>query len=168
MAISDQARAGVEKAIAENPGAVIDYVAAEHGVTPADVLTLLPEGQVQTISGDKFIEVMDELATWGEVTLIVTNEDVIFECKASLSPGKEGRGMFNLHGKPMGGHFHMKNCASISFVSRKLFTSDTHSVQFYNHKGYCMFKVYLGRDADGKLMDDQIAKYQAYRDKMCG
>ncbi len=168
MTLTKQAREAVQNAIKENPGAVIDYVAKDHGVTPADVLTLLPEGQVKSVSGDKFIAVMAEMATWGEVTLIVTNDDVIFECKADLSPGSEGRGMFNLHGKPMSGHFRLDNCASISFVSRKLFTSDTHSVQFYNHNGYCMFKVYLGRDADGKLMDDQVAKYSSYREKICG
>ncbi len=168
MTLTTKAREGVQNAIKENPGAVIDYVAKDHGVTPADVLTLLPEGQVKSVAGDKFIEVMNEMATWGEVTLIVTNDDVIFECKADLSPGSEGRGMFNLHGKPMSGHLRLDNCASISFVSRKLFTSDTHSVQFYNHDGYCMFKVYLGRDKDGKLMDDQVAKYSSYREKICG
>jgi len=167
MTISDQARTAVIKAIEENPGAVIDFIAKDHGVPPADVLTLLPQGQVKTVGGDKFIEVMDEMATWGEVTMIVTNDDVIFECKADLSPGSEGRGMFNLHGKPMSGHLRLGNCASISFVSRKLFTSDAHSVQFYNHNSTCMFKVYLGRDADGKLKDHQVAKYQAYREKIC-
>jgi putative heme iron utilization protein len=56
--------------------------------------------------------------------------------------------------------------ASRRFVSRKLFESDTHSVQFYNRHGDCMFKVYLGRDAARRLIPEQVERFKAFRDRI--
>ncbi|HBQ35355.1 MAG TPA: heme utilization cystosolic carrier protein HutX [Rhodobacteraceae bacterium] len=168
MTMTDEAKTKVKNALAETPGAVLEQVAKENGVTVADVVSCLLPEQVRTISGDKFEAVMTEISTWGEITFIVATNDVIFEAKGEVPTGSVGRGFYNLHGKPIGGHLNLNNCASISFVSRPLFTSDTHSVQFYNHDGGCMFKIYLGRDADRKLIPEQVATFKAYREKMAG
>lgn len=166
MTLTAENRAAVEKALADDAGAVLDYVARDTGVTPADVVSCLPPEQARTIPGDKFAEVMTEISGWGEITFIVMTDDVIFEAKGEVPKGSEARGFYNLHGKPIGGHLKFDNCASVSFVSRPLFTSDTHSVQFHNHDGGCMFKIYLGRDGDRQLIPEQVALFRAYRDKM--
>lgn len=166
MTLTTQARAEVEKALAADAGAVLDYIARDTNVTPADVVSCLPPEQARTIAGDKFSEVMTEISQWGDITFIVMTDDVIFEAKGTVPEGSEARGFYNLHGKPIGGHLKKDNCASISFVSRPLFTSDTHSVQFHNHDGGCMFKIYLGRDAERRLIPEQVALFKAYRDKM--
>lgn len=166
MTITAQTRAAVEKALIEQPAGVLDYIAKEVGVSPADLISCLPADQVSSIAGDKFAEVMTEISGWGEITFLVHTADVILEAKGVVPEGAQAQGMYNLHGKPIGGHLRMENCASIAFVSRPLFKSDTHSVQFFNRDGGCMFKIYLGRDADRQLIPEQITAFKTYRDKL--
>lgn len=166
MTMTDETRSRVMTALEDQPAGVLDYIARDAGVSPADLISCMPGDQATTISGDSFTDVMTEISGWGEITFIVMTDDVIFEAKGEVPEGSEARGYYNLHGKPIGGHLKKDNCASISFVSRPLFTSDTHSVQFHNHDGGCMFKIYLGRDADRQLIPAQVAAFKAYRDKM--
>ena len=49
----------------------------------------------------------------------------------------------------------------MAFVRRKLFSSETRSVQFYGQDGGCLFKVYLGRDENRQLIPAQIAAFDA-------
>lgn len=166
MTMSPQARAAVDKALIEQPAGVLDYIAKEVGVSPADLISCLPADQATSIAGNMFADVMNEISEWGEITFLVHTDDVILEAKGVVPKGDEAQGMYNLHGKPIGGHLRIGNCASIAFVSRPLFSSITHSVQFFNHDGGCMFKIYLGRDKDRQLIPEQIAAFQTYRDKL--
>lgn len=166
MGLNAESRAAIEAALEQEPGAVIEVLAENHGLTPADVIACLPEEQAKTVDGHLFETVMGEIAGWGEVTFIVNTPDLIFEAKGEVPKGKTARGYYNLFGKPIGGHLKGENCASISFVSRKLFTSDTHSVQFYNKNGDCMFKIYLGRDEARNLIPEQVAMFTECRDRL--
>ncbi len=166
MNLTAETREAVAASLAQNPGAVLEQIAEQHDVTTADVISCLPEREVSTIGGDEFMRVMLEIATWGEVTFIVNTTDLILEVKGSVPEGEMAHGFYNLQGKPIGGHVKADDCASISFVSRKLFSSDTRSVQFYNRDGGCMFKIYLGRDEERRLIPAQIEKFEALRDRM--
>ena len=99
---------------------------------------------------------MQDMRTWGEITFIVNTGNVVFEAKGDIPDGKMGRGYYNLHGKPIGGHLKADACELIAFVSRKFMGSDTHSVQFYANDGSCMFKIYLGRDAERNFLAGQV------------
>lgn len=164
MTLTSEVRNGVVASLIETPGAVLEQIAEQHDVSTKDVVDCLPDGEALTIDGKHFETVMLEISNWGEITFLVNTKDLILEAKGVVPKGSMGRGFYNLHGKPIGGHLNAGNCASISFISRKLFSSDTHSVQFYNHDGGCMFKIYLGRDADRNLIPEQVLKYQTYRD----
>ena len=80
----------------ENPGAVIEDVARERKVTPRAVLEALPETMVRIGPGSEFGAAMNDVAQWGEVTLIVHTDDAIFEFTGSIPAGEVGRGYFNL------------------------------------------------------------------------
>lgn len=166
MPLTTNARCAIETALARNPGAVIEYIAKDHDVSPAEVIACLPESQVTTIGGENFEMVMYEISSWGEITFLVHTDDLILEAKGSVPKGKSERGFYNLHGKPIGGHLKADNCSGISFVSRPLFGTDTHSVQFFNKSGGCMFKIYLGRNADRRMFPDQIVKFLTFRERM--
>lgn len=166
MSLNTQTRRAVEAALTENPGAVLDYIAKDYEVSGAEVISCLPSDQAETIGGDRFEEVMLEISRWGEITFLVHTDDVILEAKGAVPEGKSEGGFYNLYGKPIGGHLKAENCGSISFVSRPLFNTDTHSVQFYNKKGACMFKVYLGRDKERNLIPEQVERFKACRERM--
>lgn len=165
--LSSEKQAAIQASLQENPGAVLDYLAKEHDVSAADIVSCLPEHEASVVDGDLFERVMLAMTEWGDITFLVHTEDVILECKGSIPKGSTARGFYNLHGAPIGGHLKGSNCVSIAFVSRPLFSSQTMSVQFFNAKGHCMFKVYLGRDEKRNLLPDQIEKFEALRDALC-
>lgn len=165
--LSPQTKAEIAKHLEEEPGAVLDYIAREHGVSLADVIACLPADQARTVDGALFDTVMGDISGWGEITFIVHTEDIILEAKGPLPAGKKAHGFYNLSGGPIGGHLKDGNCAAIAFVSRPLFTSQTKSVQFFNKEGGCMFKIYLGRDENRDLVASQVTAFEALRKRLC-
>ena len=149
--------------LAENPGAVIETVAHERGVTPRAVIEALPSGMVKLGGGaDAFVTVMQDIVEWGEVTLIVHTDDGIFETTAPLSPGKLGHGYYNLtEPKGLHGHLRHERCGGIAFVERPFMGKSSAFVAFLNVDGGVMFKVFVGRDETRALKQDQLARFRA-------
>jgi putative heme utilization carrier protein HutX len=156
--------------MAENPGAVIETVARERNVTPRAVLEALPAGMV-TIGGgaDAFVTAMQDIAGWGEVTLIVHTEDGIFETTAPVSAGSLGHGYYNLT-EPRGLHGHLRHerCGGVAFVERPFMGKASAFVAFLNVDGGVMFKVFVGRDETRALKSDQLAKFRALATAIAG
>lgn len=156
------------EALAATPHAALEDIARSAGTTPLAVLEALPEGEVTHLPGQHMVEVLDDIARWGEVTFIVNTGPVILEAKAPMQGGSAAQGMYNLKGKPIGGHLNIAACARVAFVRRKLFSMETRSVQFYGHDGACLFKIYLGRDASRALIPEQIAAFDALEARLVG
>lgn len=156
--------------LAENPGAVIETVARERGVTPRAVIEALPTEMVKLGgSADAFVSAMQDIATWGEVTLIVHTEDGIFEVTAPLSPGSIGHGYYNLtEPKGLHGHLRHERCGGIAFVERPFMGKSSAFVAFLNVDGGVMFKVFVGRDAARALRPDQLARFRALAGQIAG
>ncbi|MGO4714013.1 heme utilization cystosolic carrier protein HutX [Bradyrhizobium sp. 2TAF24] len=148
--------------MAANAGAVIEDVARERGVTARAVLEALPEGMARFGAGEAFAEVMQDIAGWGEVTLIVHTDDGIFEFTGPLPSGEVGRGYFNLM-QPKGLHGHLRHtrCGGVAFVERPFMNKTSAFVAFLNVDGGIMFKVFVGRDEARQLKADQLARFRA-------
>ncbi|MBK1637038.1 heme utilization cystosolic carrier protein HutX [Rhodovulum adriaticum] len=166
MTISPDLCAAIRAALTDTPQAALEDIARSAGASVAQVLACLPEGEATLVPGTYFQEAMADIAGWGEITLVINTGDVILEAKGALPPGKVAQGYFNLHGKPIGGHIRADACAQVALVARPLFGMETRSVQFLNGQGACMFKVYLGRDADRALIPAQVAAFDALRDRL--
>lgn len=154
--------ADLKKHMAENPGAVIEDVAREKNVSARAVLEALPEEMRRFAPGSAFVPAMQDIATWGEVTLIVHTEDGIFEITDPVSSGEIGRGYFNLS-KPKGLHGHLRHerCGGLAFVERPFMGKSSAFVAFVNVDGGIMFKVFVGRDEARQLKADQLEKFRA-------
>jgi heme iron utilization protein len=154
----------IRTSLREQPDGVLDDVARRHGVSLRVVLDLLPEA-AKPASGARFVDIWGDLVDWGPVTFIVHTEDGVFETKASLPPGNEARGYFNIHGEsPLGGHLRIARCAAIYFIDRPFFGRRSCSLQFINIDGGAMFKVFVGRDEKRKLLADQLVLFERLRD----
>lgn len=159
--VAERARA----ALAEKPDGVVEAIAATAGVTPADILAVLPHGAAVSAPAEKFIDIWTELCTWGEVLMIVQTPDIVFEVPGHLPEGTEGHGWFNIHGdSPIGGHIKKDNCATITFVDRAFHGRRSLSVWFMNAGGSAMFKLFVRRDDNKELLSDQLSKFEALRD----
>ena len=154
--------------LARNPDGILERIASEHGVSTREVVEALPGAHRALAPGGRFGEVMTDLETWGEVLFIVHTPDIVLECVGRIPPGNIGRGYYNLHGdSPIGGHIRYEACASIAFVSRPFMGRQSCSVQFFNFAGEAMFKVFVRRDAARNLLPEQVARFEALRDRIC-
>ncbi|MGP9814265.1 heme utilization cystosolic carrier protein HutX [Rhodopseudomonas sp. NSM] len=148
--------------MADNPAAVIEDVARQRNVSPRDVIEALPPGMARLGPGDGFVPAMTDIATWGEVTLIVHTEDAIFEFTGEVPAGEIGRGYFNLM-QPKGLHGHLRHdhCGAVAFVERPFMGKASAFVAFLNQSGGIMFKVFVGRDSNRELRADQLVRFRA-------
>lgn len=151
----------IRAAIAATPTAALEDIARAADCTPLAVLEALPEGEVTHLPGAVMVAALDAIVGWGEITFIVNTGPVILEVKAPFGGGSVAHGMYNLKGKPISGHLNPEACGRVAFVRRKLFSMETRSVQFYAKDGSCMFKIYLARDSERRLIPDQIAAFDA-------
>lgn len=153
--------------MAENPGAVIEDVARERKVTPRAVLEAMPEMLVRFGAGSEFVAAMQDIALWGEVTLIVHTDDAIFEFTGAIPAGEIGRGYFNLmQPKGLHGHFRHERCGGVAFVERPFMGKSSAFIAFLNVDGGIMFKVFVGRDESRALRGDQLQRFHALADKV--
>ena len=148
--------------MAQNPGAVIEDVARERKIAPGDVIEALPAEMVRIGRGDAFVAAMQDIAQWGEVTLIVHTDDAIFEFTGAIPAGEIGRGYFNLmQPKGLHGHLRHERCGAVAFVERPFMGKSSAFIAFLNVDGGVMFKVFVGRDKTRALKQDQLARFRA-------
>ena len=153
--------------MADNPGAVIEDVARERKVTPRAVIEALPSSMVRVGGGEHFAAAMQDIAAWGEVTLIVHTDDAIFEFTGAVPAGEVGRGYFNLmQPKGLHGHLRHERCAAVAFVERPFMGKASAFVAFINVDGGIMFKVFVGRDETRALRGDQLKRFQSLADSL--
>ena len=151
----------------DNPGAVIEDVARERKVTPRAVIEAMPESMVRVGPGSQFAAAMQDIARWGEVTLIVHSDDAIFEFTGSIPVGEIGRGYFNLmQPKGLHGHLRHERCAAIAFVERPFMGKSSAFIAFINVDGGIMFKVFVGRDEARALRQDQLARFHSLAERI--
>ncbi|MEM7501588.1 MAG: heme utilization cystosolic carrier protein HutX [Pseudomonadota bacterium] len=161
MSLTQEQRSAIRATLTDKPGSVLESVAAEHNVCTADVVACLPDDEAVVVDGAHFESVMGDLTEWGEVLFIVHTADLVFEVRGEIPPGTTGRGYYNLHGSPIGGHLKADRCESIAFVSRQLFSKQSRSIHFYSIDGDCMFKIYVLRDEQGEMLKDQVSRFCA-------
>jgi heme iron utilization protein len=153
--------------MADNPGAVIEDVARQRKVTPRAVIEAMPGDMLRLGAGGEFAAAMQDIAEWGEVTLIVHTDDAIFEFTGSIPAGEIGRGYFNLmQPKGLHGHLRHERCGGIAFVERPFMGKASAFVAFLNVDGGIMFKVFVGRDETRALRADQLARFKALADRI--
>lgn len=151
----------------ENPGAVIEDVARQRNVTPRAVIEALPPEMLRIGAGGGFATAMQDIAQWGEVTLIVHTDDAIFEFTGAIPPGEIGRGYFNLmQPKGLHGHLRHERCGAIAFVERPFMGKQSAFAAFLNVDGGIMFKVFVGRDETRALRADQLARFRALAERL--
>src|SRR5262245_57894947 len=154
--------------MAENPGAVLEEAAKLHSVTPRAVVEALPAEMRRFAPPVAFIDAMGDIATWGDVTLIVHTEDGIMEFGGPIPAGQVGRGYFNLMGsKGFHGHLRHERCGGLAFIERPFMGKLSALIVFFNVDGGVMFKVFVGRDDKRELKADQLAQFRALAQRLC-
>ena len=121
-----------------------------------------------SLPGSMAKPLMQLLATWENTTTIVLHGGCVFEFKGPFPSGEEGEGYFNLDGPIPGFHGHIRLDAidHIYLQSRQHRGRDSHAFCFQDRSGDNIFKVFLGRDSDGQLLEAQRQTYLTIRDTL--
>lgn len=136
------------------------------GLNEWQVISVFEQDLVTRLPGKLAKLVMAEIAHWGDVTTIVERAGSIFEFKGSLPEGKDAFGYYNLLGKPgqLHGHLKLDQVFNIALLSKPLRGKDAFAVVFYDRLGDCIFKIYLGRDAQGVVYSHQINAFNRLKE----
>lgn len=157
-----QASAAIVAHLAKHPDVIVEQYAQESGATPQQVVHALPEQIRRFAGGAHFIDVMSDVAGWGDVTLIVHTDDGIMEFGGAIPAGQVSRGYYNIPGTSgFHGHLRHERCSEIAFVERPFMGRNSASILFFNGDGNIMFKIFVGRDANRELKADQLQSFRA-------
>jgi putative heme utilization carrier protein HutX len=158
----------VMEMVSKNPSQSTGAMAKELEISEMDVIRNLPEDMVKEVSKDRFDEIIAEVSTWGVLTVIVQNESTILEVKAPFPVGTYGHGFYNLQSKdtPVGGHIRTDDLSAVFFVSKPFMGLESYSIQFFNNNGNAMFKLYLGRDENRRIIQEHMERFIKLKNKL--
>ncbi|WP_068085176.1 heme utilization cystosolic carrier protein HutX [Polycladidibacter stylochi] len=156
----------LKEILAEKPDAFLEALAEEHQVSMQAVLHSLPEGLYRAAAGEHFMALMEDLPNWGTMRIICSTPDMVYEVASSFPEGSVSRGFYNLKStNGFSGHIKEDACKEIGFLRRPFFGKETACIMLLNAKGDCYLKVFLGRNEDRSLKQDQLEKLEALCEK---
>lgn len=160
----------ITEIIDEDPARNTSMIARELSIPELNVVQSLPKEMVCLVGPEHFDAITEEIDKWGELTIIIQTDSIIFEVKSALPRGGYAKGYYNIigHKAPAGGHFRVDHLKAIAFVDKPFMGMRTLSVQFYNLAGNSMLKIFLSRDGKRNILDEQLKFYEALRRKICG
>src|SRR5262245_12191612 len=165
--LAPDAKPDLRRILAADPGALFERLAKEHGVTLREVVAAMPAEMRRFAPGDKFADAMVDIASWGDVTVIIHTDDGIMEFTGPVPKGAIARGYFNLMGRTgFHGHLRHDRCAAIGFIERPFMQRPSASILFFNVDGGCMFKVFVDRDETGALKVEQLTAFRSLAEQL--
>ncbi len=153
----------VESLLEQEPQLLPAAMAERLGVSEFEVVAALPQDMVAIAPGDHAQSILESLVGFGPVTSIVHSFGSIFEVKAPFPKGKLARGYYNLMGKEgeLHGHLKLENIKHIALVSKPFMGRESHYFGFFSECGSNIFKVYLGRNKQRELIEEQVTAFRA-------
>lgn len=114
------------------------------------------------LSGDSAKTLLESLPNWGNLTTIIFQGGCVFEFKGSFPKGEEGSGFYNLSsgGQGFEGHINLDKIDRISFQDKEHRGRQSYAFVFEDGQGKCIFKVFLGRDESGELIESQVSQFK--------
>ncbi|MCA0936547.1 heme utilization cystosolic carrier protein HutX [Vibrio alginolyticus] len=153
----------VESLLEQEPQLLPAAMAERLEVSEFDVVAALPNDMVAIAPGEHAQSILESLVGFGPVTSIVQSFGSIFEVKAPFPKGKLARGYYNLMGKEgeLHGHLKLETIKHVALVSKPFMGRESHYFGFFSECGSNIFKVYLGRNKQRELIEEQVTAFRA-------
>lgn len=121
----------------------------------------MSESTTPQLSGTKALELLQQISTWGNTTTIILHGGSVFEFKGDFPTGTLAEGFYNLKGNSgFEGHLNLDSIQSIQFQSKNHRGRESHALVFVDKNAEVIFKIFLGRDADGNLLAHQLEQFE--------
>ncbi|GAB2509210.1 heme utilization cystosolic carrier protein HutX [Microbulbifer agarilyticus] len=152
----------VRELLASEAGFTLEQMAKKLDTSVREIIANLPQEMAALAGSEDVWSLIEELPSWGKVTAIVQNEGSVFEFKGEFPKGSVAHGYYNFmhHKNPFHGHLLVDGIVEIAFVSKPHRGAESHSMVFLAPSGNCVFKVFLGRDAERKLIPEQVERFK--------
>ncbi|KMK52522.1 heme iron utilization protein [[Actinobacillus] muris] len=157
----------VAELLAQNPNLIPLEMAEMLQCPEGEVLCALPAEFIRVFPPERAESLLTTISEWGTFTTIIEKAGSIFEIKDRFPSGSIGRGYYNLNMKgqegALHGHLKLTNIAKIVFVSLPFRGKESYHIAFIANDGQVMFKVYLGRDEQRRLLPEQVARFKQFQ-----
>ena len=122
---------------------------------------ILEEGITKEVDVTKFDEIIEDISTWGKILMIKITPSFVIEIKDFMPTGTYAHGYYNFNSKEssISGHLKVDDIEKIIFVSKEHRGMLSHSVVFNDKNGEHIFKIFVTRDENNRLLKEQIEKF---------
>lgn len=158
----------VTELLANEPGYTLEQMAKKLDTSVRQVIANLPAEMAALGDKDTVWTLIEALPSWGKITAIVQSEGSVFEFKGDFPAGTIAHGYYNFmhHKNPFHGHLLVAGFAEVALVSKPHRGAESHSIVFLSPTGNCVFKVFLGRDAERKLIPEQVERFKSLKQQL--
>lgn len=122
----------------------------------------------KVVDGSKFDEIIEDISTWGKILMIKITPSFVIEIKDYMPTGTYGHGYYNFDSKDssISGHLKVSDIKEIVFVSKKHRGMLSHSVVFNDVNKEHIFKIFVTRDKNRELLQEQVKRFENLRDSI--
>lgn len=115
-----------------------------------------------TLASDQAEHLLRAIATWGNTTTIVIHGGCVFEFKGAFPDGSVSEGFYNLDGPIPGfhGHIRLEAISHIAFQDKIHRGRQSYAFTFQDKDDKNLFKIFLGRDEHGELIQTQVDEFK--------
>ena len=119
--------------------------------------------------GTQAKELLEAISEWGNVTTIILHGGCVFEFKGPFPVGTEAEGYYNLKGAGEGaaagfeGHLNLSKVKEITFQEKQHRRRDSYALVFVDENEQAIFKIFLGREADGSVIEAQLDAFNSLK-----
>lgn len=120
------------------------------------------------LSREQVLPLLELLPDWGDFTTIVFSAGCVFEFKGPFPRGQADGEYYNLGESVPGLHGHLRLAAldHVRFQDRPHRGRDSYAFVFETAEGKTVFKVFLGRDGEGRIHPSQLSGFHRIRDAL--
>ncbi|MEM0953758.1 MAG: heme utilization cystosolic carrier protein HutX [Pseudomonadota bacterium] len=125
----------------------------------------MTHSQANSLPQEQVLPLLSALKGWGNMVTIVFSGGCIFEYKGPFPSGSLAEGYYNLDGPTPGlhGHLRLDKLARVRFQDRAHRGRASYAFVFEDDAGETVFKVFLGRDDQGELLQHQLDEFERIR-----
>jgi len=152
--------------MASDPDGFLEEIAVDYGVSTLEVVRHLPEDRRVIAGGDHLEPVLKDIATWGDVLFIVQTNSIVAGMSIPFPDFFQAEGNYHFFGEGFGGHLKDDACTHIAFIERTFQKRRSLSVHFFDGAGEPIFKIFISRDKDGNLKEDQLAHFDRLKSSL--
>ncbi len=114
--------------------------------------------------GNQAQQLLEKISEWQNTTTIILHGGSVFEFKGVFPKGELAHGFYNLKGSSgFERHLNLDKITAIYFQDKLHRGQESFAFIFQDSDEKCIFKIFLGRDTEGKLYPSQKQQFLVYQ-----